>query len=829
MNIKGKLFLSFTITVLCTTVPLHPQYPKKKQPNRFKTETNITMSEEQKTDQVANPNLDMANDTRSPSIESKPSKPMYPPTATDDKDDMIEVNLEKTDLENLLSWIEEVFNVTFLTNDTIQPPAPGGTIKGNKINFKTQSPLTKKQVWDLFLTFLDLFGFALSEGSLPNFYKVRPTALTAQNSISKSPLASYININWLELPNNDTPIRFVYFVKNSTLATIQGIVEAFKSQTATLKPLQELNAFILTDKASNVRSIMQIVEELDSVSMPQAMSVLKLKNADAEEVSTLYDQLTKAELEPRGLAARILGQKKQPTTIYFPESLRLIPEKRTNTLIILGDKEGINKVEEFIINYVDVELKVPYSPLYVYELQYTRALDIVEILKEVTQFAKESPAAKSGGVREGDKYLQPMTFVAEESGNRVLIRAEKEDYLKIRDVIKQLDVKQPQIAIEVLIVNVRSTDNRELGIQIRNKDEESISKNINFQTSGFPLGAGSSAPVINPNSDPQGSLLANLITLAQNQSPGATLISIANKAASVWAMFKVLQDRVNAEVVANPFLITTNKYPAAVSIGEIRRVVNAEIAGTRNVTAQDDVTANLTVKITPQINSIGIINLVIDINIDTFSDATDPTDANKDTKQIKTNANVGNRQVLALGGLLKTNHDETFSKVPLFGDIPVIGWLFKNKQKVRQKDNLLIFISPRIIEPNLQGGINSYTKEKIDYAKNDMGQVHSPAEQRDPIHRWFFKDKQCENIDYLDNFIAKQNPKTCIAVPESLYCTESCIDENKCVSEQPIEIKKVEEPPCTELEQAQAETAKPQKRRRSITNLLPHEHQGVHI
>lgn len=823
MNIKGNFLMCLAITVLCT-VPLHSKRPKRIRANRFKKTTNNKVQEKTQA-QKNDSEVDTTEESRIHLIESKPSKPPYPPTATDDKDDMIEVNLQNTDLQNVLNWIEDVFKVKFLTNDTIQPPAQGGSITGNKINFKTHRPLTKKQVWDLFLTFLDLFGFALSEGSIPNFYKVRPTATGVPNSISKSPLDSYINVHWSELPNNDTPIRFIYFVRNSTLATIQSIVDPFRSQTSLLKTFQDLNAFILTDKSSNVRSIMQVVEELDSTSMPEAMSVLKLKNADAADVVTLYTNLTKTE-DPRGLAARILGTKKQPTTIYFPESLRLIAESRTNTLIILGDKEGIKKVEEFIIDYVDVELKVPYSPLYVYELQYTNAEDIVTILQAVTQFTGGSPtAAQYGGVREGDKYLQPMTFTAEKSGNRILIRGEKEDYLKVRDVIRQLDVKQPQIAIEVLIVNVISTDNRELGIQIRNKDPETISNNLDFQTSGFPLRATRSAPVINTTT---GSLLGNLITLAQNQTPGATLISIANNAAGVWGILKVLQNRVHTSIVANPFLITTNNYPAQVSVGETRRVVSADIAAVRNVQAQDDVEANLMVKITPQINSIGIISLDITINIDTFVDATNQTSANTDKKSIRTFANVGNRQVLALGGLLKTNHDESISKVPLLGDVPLLGWFFKNKTKVKEKDNLLVFISPRIVEPRLEGGMNSYTKEKVNIAKNIMGEAHHPAELRDPIHRWFFKDEQCEDTEYIDNFITKQNPEECIDIPESLYCTESCVEEGLCaMNETPADTEEQRHKPVVNNPVVIAESSKTAKKNRSITNLLPLEKQEV--
>lgn len=684
-----------------------------------------------------------------------------PSTATDDPADAIEINFDNADLENVLKWVSDIFKINFLTDDAITPPPQNAKIvTGNKITFKTQKPLTKKQVWDLFLTFMDLFGMTVTKSS-STLYRVVNTDPKAARSAARSPLNAFINVHWTCLPNSDERIRYIYFIRNSTLATLQGIVDAFRSATSTLNALQDLNAFVLVDKSMNVRSVMQIIEELDAVSSPEALSVLKLQHADAEEVKAFYDNLTKTE-DPRGLAARILGAKKTPSAIYFPDNTRVFAERRTNTLIILGTQEGIRKVEDFIINYVDTELKIPYSPLYVYELQYTKAEDMATILNAVVKFGADTPAGQSGGVRDGDKYLRPMTFQAEPSGNRLLISGEKEDYLKVVEIIKQLDVKQPQIAIEVLIVNVISTDNRELGVQIRNKNQQVFGNQINAQTSGFPVGGGFSSPIISPD----GSLLGNLIQLAQGQTPGATLISVSNAVSSVWAMFKLLETQVHLNVVSNPFLVTVNNYQAQVSLGETRRVKTGEVQSQLKTDTEGDVTANLTVNITPLINNAGNINLQINISVDSFTDATDPSSATRDTKTIKTNANVGNGEVLAIGGLLKTNAVDTTSKVPLFGDIPFLGWLFKNKTKTKQKDNLLVFISPRIIEPKLKGGIGNYSKDKSEVAKETMRIMRQPGERRDIIHRWFFKDRPDENNDYIDNFIAREN--------QAPWCDVSC-------------------------------------------------------
>lgn len=743
--------------------------PKKHQQRKLSEQQQEPVLTQEKTDE-------QLCDTLAP-----PKKPVRPRTATDSETDKVDVNFEKIDLTNLLSWVEDVYNVKFLSDDAINPtPKDGKNVGGNQISFKTQQPLTKKQAWDLFITFLDMFDLTLvllsADPDKPEFYRV-----VQQLQANRAPVPSFMNVDWQKLPDNDLKIRYIYFIQNSTLTNLQPLVESLRSTSATLQPFQELNAFVLTDKSSNIRSLMQIISELDTVSMPEAMSVFKLKHANAEDVVQLYTELSKS--EDKGIAARILGPKKPQTSSYFPE-MKLIAESRTNSLIILGTKEGIERIENFVVTHVDTELSQPYSPLYVYELQYANAEDIANILTEVTKFAQGSPAAQYGGVRDKDKYMRPMTFIPEVSGNKVLIKAEKDDYIKIKDIIQQLDVKQPQVAIEVLIVDVTDNDTRELGVQIRNKRDNTVGKNVDFQNSGI-TGSTNSGIVVKDTPPELGGLMGNLVKLAVGQPAGSTLLSIGTElTGGVWALFKVLQTRVHANVVSAPYLTTANKYTASVSLGETRRVISGVVAAAAaRENTFDDVEANVTVKVTPQISSDGVINLQIYITVNDFTSApvvgasgdTNLSAANRTTRVITTNASLGNREILAIGGLVRGEDREMVTKVPVLGDIPLLGWVFKNKRKERIKNNLLVFISPRLIEPRLEGGVNTFSSRKVSYSKTVLRDGCSPSEQRDPIHRWFFKDKIDEGADYLDNFIDGKNPK----VARRDYrepCLERCDD-----------------------------------------------------
>lgn len=680
---------------------------------------------------------------------------LLPQTAVHDTHDTIEVNLEKTDILNLLEWIKKIFKINFLSGDALTPPGPG-KIAGNLITYKTHTAITKREVWDLFLKFLDLFNVTL----VPMHYlDGHPVAfnIVPADAANQSPLPVFIGVKWQELPENDTKIRYVYFIENSQLATLNAIAQDFKSKTGIVQPFEDLNALIFSDKSSNIRSIMMILSELDSVSMPEALSVLKLKHANAEDVVALYENLVTREEQKTGIAARLFGAKKQSTTAYFPEDTKLIAEPRTNSLVILGTRASIEKVEDFILNYVDTELQQPYSPLYVYDLQYANSDNIAQILNQVTAFAPNSKAAVYGGVRDGNKFFRPMQFISEPSGNRLLIRAEKEDYLKVRTIIEQLDVKQPQIAIEVLVVNVNTTKLKSLGTQLRTKTPgfggSLGTRNVEFQNSGITNG--NVAGIITTQN---GSLMGDLITLAQGQVAGTTLLSIGSSfVGGVWALFKVLETYTYSSLVSYPFLTTTNKFTARVSLGETRRVSTGTVQSNATVATQADLSANLTVEITPQINNDGIINLEIRIDVDTFTDAL-ATSATRNTKTIKTSANVANKEILAIGGLLQNQNQDATFEVPLLGKIPILGWFFKNKNKSKNKSNLLVFISPQIVQPMPQGGIGDYTVKKAEYSKTTLKDMRHPYEQRDPIHRWFFKDRADEDTEKVDFFLHPKSP-----------------------------------------------------------------------
>lgn len=654
--------------------------------------------------------------------------------------------LKDASFENVITYMENLLKVKFLPDDAVKPLiSGGGTLQGQKVTFKTNKMLTRTEIWDLFIKFLDLANLAIVPGTITDLYHI-----TSVTNANQDPVPCYLGTDITKLPNNPTKIRYIYFVQNLPLATLQTITASLASASAKINTFDDLGALIITDKSSNIRSLMVIIQELDKET-PEAMSILKLKQVEAATVKKLYDDLTSLEA-PGG---NKYGQRRQPQAPYFPLDARIIVEPRTNSLILLGPKKALQKIEDFITKYIDVTLDIPYSPLHVYDLQYTDATNMAGILSTVVKFGSGTTAGQYGGTIGGEQFFKAVTITPEPTGNKLIIKAEDNDYTKLKNIIEQLDIVQPQVALECLIVSVDIQKNKELSAQFRNKSDGSVIKNVNFQTSGL----GSIQTGVDPNNSQNSTLLGNLMGLVTNgaASAGSTLLTITSAENGVWGILKMLQTFSQTNIINTPFLVTTNKTAATFSAGSTRRIETAKVGGT--ATSTEPLTASLTMAITPTISPDGKVSMTINIALTEFADS-DLTNGNTSTKSIVTAATVGDGEIIALGGLTQHQVTQTLSKFfPVLADLPVIGNLFRSKTSQRVRKNIFFFISPKIITPVAYSTMNDYTKKHISSTKKVIADAQQEKNMRDPVENVFFGEGAFNYLDSLDNFVTPDEDK----------------------------------------------------------------------
>lgn len=663
----------------------------------------------------------------------------------------IYLNFDNTELANFINYIAEIKKLNLI---------PDKGVEGNKISLTIREPLSVEGAWNVFLTVLEMAGFSIVE--VGDVYKIVP-----KDKKATQPLPAYINIPVDKIPDNDSNIRYVMFLTNLQVAEIKDLVTSMLSDKASVVEVKDVNGLIIMDKCLNIKTAVKVIQELDQMGTAETVSIIKLKNANAKEVKELLDSIIK---EPEASPlARLLGKTSESGSKYFPPGTRIIPEERTNSLILMGNPKPIKKIEEFIVNNIDTELQDAKSPLHVFELQFTDASQIADILQEVTQ-AGDSPAGqaatKYGAIRGGVKYFKKMNFKVDKDGNRLIVSStDKVDWKLLKQTIKDLDKPQPQVAIETLIVTVSVDDNKTLGGAMRLKKENSLGGGIGFQS--VPLTDSPALGYLEGDKTKPVSLLGNMMDQLVGQQGMSALTFGPTK--NIWGLFNLVKSQTNTSILSQPFITAANKTKAVVTIGGSQRVVKQ--TGSNGQKGYESANYATTLELTPQINIDGVIRMHIKTEISEFEDP----EATKTAKRnLETDVTVADGQVLVLGGFVKTSVSESKNKTPILGDLPLLGWLFKKQTRLVSKQYLFIFLAPTIVKPRQQPGMGLYTKMKLHDVTDHIEESIPTKKLPDPIHNWFFNSEK-ENYSHkvIDFANARYQPTTVDIKNDPYYRAET--------------------------------------------------------
>lgn len=680
-----------------------------------------------------------------------------------------------------------------------QPQSPNALT--TKLTYQLPKKVTLNQAWREVNKILEFLGYSW----IPHDDLLILTKIS--NDIKREPLTVYKNPQIEDLPNDGTVIQTIFYLANlklsndSTRTNIEAILKSMLSPMADIKRDDKTNALIITDKADNIRAAMIIIKELDLEGIPDAIEVVPLFYTEAAFVEDLFkNKLFVA--TPSATPTRETTKQ----VSYFPPNTKVLALGRTNAIVVMGSIKAIRTVKDFIIKYIDHPLETGESILHIYDLQYLNAEDFQGILQDLISKSVTGQAQTQGQTVGPKRDFQDVIIVAEKStlsikapkkseatqitpsetpsavhgsesvsgetqgieqaGNRLIVAARKQDWIRIKALIEDLDKPQPQVAIEVLVVDLTLNNDKILGSQMRNKGSlfNVGSDNVDFQTAMID------SPVLRPGNGsidtangsipfyPNHALMANLLRIQEGETGnfnlateggvGSMVISFNDPDNSgIWSVWQVLDAYTNSTLLAQPFITTADNRQASITIAEQRLVDGDAVSQTGGIKVQkDDVVAATSIDILPRISvDNNNINLNIIVKVEQFL----AENNNRRTRLVQTNANVGNGEVLALGGLISLNDSISENETPLLSRIPIFGWFFKRKEDNKTKNNLMIFISPRIMYPKVKGGIGSYTKDKLCYAKNELTEELAFETLRDPVTRWFFKP----NLTYADTVI----------------------------------------------------------------------------
>lgn len=681
-------------------------------------------------------------------------------------------NYNNEDITNVINEIAALkcINVIF--------PQPPQKLSA-KVSFTKYEEISINKAWNILNVILDIAGYSFVNKE--KFYQI-----IKNENVTKEPLPVFVNAIDT-LPKNDEKIRYVYFLNNLTLTNNSPSFTNLDQILKDMLPTEQegstylldsaANTLVISGRASTIRSIMKIVQELDKGGFRESLEVVPLKHTRADFISKIVSQIMPSEQEQQQYRYNPFGQKSsKPGATLFSEHTKIIPIDRTNSIAIFGQNDSVTKIREFIQKNLDLPIESERSVIHIKTLQYLNADDFAVVLQDLIRSKPASAQAVSdtserdtlstaiilaekqtqiAGITATTQAGQPQspTSTPVYGGNRLIVAARAADWQVINKLIDELDKPQLQVALEVLVVDISIQNDRAIGAQLRNRLDGSRTADPNFQTAhlsapivnfigttSVPTAFGLAADLLKPTTNSEG-VISNLATA---QSLGSTVISFEN-GNGISGVLSVLNNNTNSSILSQPYIITTNNQQANITIAStnlVRSGVVPQATGPA-IIKYDYLQAALTVNILPRISSTENINLEILVNVNDFLTQTQEN-ARLTTRQVKTNANIKNKEILVLGGLPRIATEDDQTETPILAKIPIIGSLFRNKSKSYQKNNLMIFICPTIIRPKLQGGSNLYTENKFRFVQDqieldEIATLGSNFEKlRDPITRVFF-------------------------------------------------------------------------------------------
>ncbi len=586
----------------------------------------------------------------------------------------ITLNLKDADINALIGTVAEVTGKNFI----IDPRVKG------KVTVISSRAMDGEEVYQVFLSILKVHGFA----AVPSgpVIKILPDVSAKQDSIP--------NAGDDAPGRGDQMVTRVVQVDNVAAAQLVPILRPLVPQQGHLAAYPATNVLIMSDRAENVSRLVSIIRRIDTVSDSE-IEVIRLEYASAAEVVRILNAISRGE-QAKGKGGAPSGGE------------TLVADERTNSVLLGGDRANRLRLRA-IISHLDTPLERGGNTKVIY-LKYAKAVDLVEVLTGVGESQAEEAKGKQPAAAAGrDKQLD---IQADEATNSLVITAPPSLMQSLESVIRQLDIRRSQVLVDAIIAEIGESRARDLGVQ----------------WAVFDL-SGTTAPVGGTNFTNTGNSLVDLANGVLDGEipaivPGLSfgVGKLGNDGVNFAAVVNALAGDSDVNILSTPSLLTLDNEEAEIVVGQNVPFVTGSFTSTGaaqgsvnpfQTVQREDV--GITLKVKPQINEGDSIVMEITQEVSTISDDAQAVDIITNKRNIKTNVLVDNNHVIVLGGLIEDQVRESEQKVPLLGDIPYLGALFRSKSVDRGKVNLMVFLHPVILRDNIKA--DSYTAEKYNYVR----------------------------------------------------------------------------------------------------------------
>ena len=610
-------------------------------------------------------------------------------------------------------------------------------VKG-RISLISNSPITVGDAWRAFLTALDMSGFAL----IPSGKYLR---IARNRDARDKQLKTYTGDF---SPNTDALITRIFALKYINADEVARTFRSFMPANSRIMSYDQTNTVIVTDTGANIAKLSKMLEILDIEGYDAGIEVIQVKWASATELAKLIDQLipgTGAGNSP-GTAPRFGGATNRFTARRTKEGgiiNTIIADERTNNLIVHANSKGADQVRE-LVSKLDQKQPAPTGggKVHVIYLQFADAEAIATTLNNITQAATSGfkPVGAPGGAGTGVNPVGQSLFEgnikvsADKATNALVVTASPSDFVTVQRVINRLDIPRDEVFVETVIM--------EISIDKTN----AFTANIINPTSGIasvPV-AGSNPSIFSILANPASVTGAVLSFSAGGQTslPGPNGTSTPIR--SVMGLISAIQSNTKTDVLATPQIIALDNTEATFESSENIPILTSTAvpnAGVAQTVTKERIA--LTMKITPHINKLSnFVKLDIDLKNGEIENRNLPSAVANQAfatldRSAKTTVVVADTDTVVIGGLIRDSVNDVVTKIPLLGDIPLLGWLFKSTSKEIQKANLVVFLTPHIVRQyeKVRGILDRKLKQRDEFIEQNMGGEDVQRGVRDDIIR----------------------------------------------------------------------------------------------
>ena len=512
----------------------------------------------------------------------------------------------------------------------------------------------------------------------------------------------------------DEMVTRVVEVKNVTVRELTPLLRQLSDQAGggNVVNYDPANVIMLTGTAAVVNRLVQIIERVDKAG-DQDVQIINLQYASAGEMVRIVEAMNKS----------TQGKSAGTPTFLIPT---IVADERTNSVIVSGEVKARERVAR-LVSRLDSELESNGNTR-VYHLKYAKSEDMVKVLQGVSE-SIEAEAA-SGSTSSRKNKTRNVSIDAHEDTNTLVITAQPDMLRSLEAVIRQLDIRRAQVLIEAIIVEVFEGDGVNLGVQWYH-ESGAMSQFTNGVTPissiaaaaeaaqptqgtlGSTVTSESGAVTVNPDQpDTEGdySLAAQVLG-----SVSGTLFGIVK---NDWgAIIQAVSSDTNSNLLSTPSITTLDNEEAYFIVGQEVPIITGAQTGSNNSNPFQTVERQeigIKLKVTPQINEGSGVQLTIEQEVSSVSGATG-VDISINKREIKTTVMADDGATVILGGLIDEDVQESVQKVPLLGDIPLLGHLFKSTSNTKRKRNLMVFLRPTIVRDGKL--MNDLSKEKYNFIR----------------------------------------------------------------------------------------------------------------